>query len=292
MDQAGTLRNMSGKKGQKEKKKTGRSKNVKVVAVTSGKGGVGKTNVVANLAYSLSMLGKKVMVLDADLGLGNLDILLGLAPKYNMTDVIAGRKKIHEIVVEGPGGISILPAGSGIQEMTELSNGHKANLLTQMDELEEEIDFLLIDTGAGISSNVMFFNVAAHDILVVTSPEPTAITDAYALMKVMSKNYSENRFQLLVNYVKSEREAKAVYKNLCTVSDQFLNISIDYTGFILFDPMVTRAVRDQKPILEILPGSPASVCFRRLARSMANSTEEVTPTGSIQFFWKKIFQIA
>ena len=289
MDQAGTLSTISEDHINSEQASR---KHVRVIAVTSGKGGVGKTNLVANMAFSLSKLGKKVLVLDANLGLGNLDILLGLTPKYNMTDVIAGRKTIQEIVVEGPGGIKILPASSGIQEVTELTNGHKANLLTQIDQLEEEIDFLLIDTGAGISSNVMFFNVAAQDILVVVSPEPTAITDAYALMKVLSKNYSVNQFQLLINTVKSEKEARAVYKNLCTVSDRFLNISIDYLGHILYDPALSRAVREQKAIVEFLPGSPASLCFRRVAREVASRAKDAEPKGNIQFFWKRIFQVA
>lgn len=290
MDQAGTLRSMVKSRGAEER---GCGKSVKVIAVTSGKGGVGKTNVVANLAFALSSFNsKRVMVLDADLGLGNLDILLGLTPRYNLTDVIAGRKRIHEIVIEGPGGMKILPASSGIQEVTNLSAGYKANLLTQVDELEDEIDYLLIDTAAGISSNVTFFNAAANDIIVVASPEPTSITDAYALMKVMSTQYSENQFQLLVNSVKSDSEAKGVYRKLSTVADRFLNITIDYLGFIQHDPTVTRAVREQKAITAIYPGSPASRCYKRLARQLLKRRGSDRPDGNIQFFWKRIFQVA
>jgi len=288
MDQAGTLRTIVNQ----QEKNEGPIKQVKVIAVTSGKGGVGKTNIVANLAYTLSAVNRKrVMVLDADLGLGNLDILLGLAPEYNLADVIEGRKNVREIVLEGPGGIKILPAGSGIQTITELGRADKANLLTQIDELEEEIDFLLIDTAAGISSNVMFFNVAAQEILVVASPEPTSITDAYALMKVMSQEYAENHFKLLINSVKNEAEAKGVYKKLCTVADRFLNISIDYFGFVVTDPVVTRSVRQQKAIAELFPGSPASLCFRSMANSLLESSDSDGVTGNIQFFWKRIFQI-
>lgn len=278
--------------GEKKQRDKGQWRHVNVIAVTSGKGGVGKTNAVANLAYSLSMLGKKVMVLDANIGLGNLDVLLGLEPSYNMTDVIDGRKKIHEIVIQGPGGIRILPSSSGIHDVAELSKGQKANLITQMDELDEDIDFLLIDAGSGISDNVMFFNVVAHDIIIVVSPEPTSIIDAYAQMVVMSHNYSEHRFQLLVNSVKSEAEAKAVYKNLCNITDRFLNISLDYLGFILDDPCVTRAVRKQKAIVEIFPDSPASQCFLRIAHTMAVQTDSQSPKGNIQFFWKRLFQVA
>lgn len=289
MDQAGTLRTMS-EAGPAERPP--RSGAVKVIAVTSGKGGVGKTNVVANLAYSLCALGKKVMVLDADLGLGNLDILLGLAPKHTLTDVIQGRKGVQDIVIHGPGGIQILPASSGIQSVTELDGDHKANLLDQMDAFDDAIDFLLIDTGAGISSNVMFFNLAAREILVVASPEPTSITDAYALMKVLSQNHSQNRFQLLVNSVRNEAEAKSVYKSLCTVADRFLNISIVYVGHILYDPTVTKAVRAQKILLEVFPESPASLCFKTIARDLARRDENDSPRGSLQFFWKRVFQVA
>jgi len=288
MDQAGTLRTIV----KQQDRYDGPIRQVKVIAVTSGKGGVGKTNIVANLAYTLSAVNRKrVLVLDADLGLGNLDILLGLAPEYNLADVIEGRKNIREILLEGPGGIKILPAGSGIQTITELGRADKANLLTQIDELEEEIDFLLIDTAAGISSNVMFFNVAAQEILVVASPEPTSITDAYALMKVMSQDYAENHFKLLVNSVKNEAEAKAVYKKLCTVADRFLNISIDYFGFVVADPVVTRSVRQQKAIADLFPGSPASLCFRSMANRLLESSDPAGVTGNVQFFWKRIFQI-
>lgn len=290
MDQAGTLRNMVGNRPRTDEID---GAGVKVIAVTSGKGGVGKTNVVANLAFALASLNeKKVLVLDADLGLGNLDILLGLAPRHNLTDVIAGRKRIHEIIVEGPGGMKILPASSGIQEVTALSAGYRANLLTQLDELEQEIDYLLIDTAAGISSNVTFFNAAANEIVVVTSPEPTAITDAYALMKVMSRKYGASRFQLLVNSVKSETEAKGVYGKLSSVADRFLNITIDYLGFIQHDPTVTRAVREQRAIAEKYPGSPASLGFKRLARQVLKRDGQVAPDGNIKFFWKRIFQVA
>lgn len=289
MDQAGTLRSMVGSQGGAEGM---RRSGVKVIAVTSGKGGVGKTNVVANLAFTLASLNKKkVLVLDADLGLGNLDILLGLAPRHNLSDVIAGRRRIHEIIIDGPGGMKILPASSGIQEVTELSAGYRANLLTQLDELEQEIDYLLIDTAAGISSNVTFFNAAANDIVVVTSPEPTAITDAYALMKVMSRKYGASRFQLLVNSVKSESEAKGVYGKLSSVADRFLNITIDYLGCVQHDPTVTRAVREQRAIAEKYPGSPASVCFKRLARQVLKRDGQVTSDGNIKFFWKRIFQV-
>jgi flagellar biosynthesis protein FlhG len=172
-----------------QEKGVNRRSNTRIIAITSGKGGVGKTSIVANLGYAFGQLGKKVLILDADLGLGNLDILLGLAPKYNLSHVITGEKNITEITLEGPGNIKILPASSGIQELTLLTTKQRDHILAELDLLIEPVDILLIDTAAGISSNVMHFNAAAQEIIVVVAPEPTSITDAYALMKVLSLNY-------------------------------------------------------------------------------------------------------
>src|SRR3989337_4164928 len=158
---------------------------VKVISVTSGKGGVGKTNVVVNLAYALTQIGKKVLILDADMGLGNIDVMLGLAPEYNLYHLINGEKSLSEVMTSGPGGMKILPAGSGIQELSELTANQKLNLLAALARIDNSIDVVLIDTAAGISGNVMYFNTAAQDIVVVASPQPTSITDAYALMKIL-----------------------------------------------------------------------------------------------------------
>ncbi|MBW2708821.1 MAG: AAA family ATPase, partial [Deltaproteobacteria bacterium] len=176
---------IAGRGGATEKNKSERRKpHTRVIAVTSGKGGVGKSNIVANLGFVISRLGKKVLILDADLGLGNLDVLLGLAPKYNLSHVITGAKTISEIVIEGPGKVKILPAPSGIQELSDLTDEQELRMFTALDSLIDSVDYFLIDTGAGISSNVMRFNSSAPEIIVVVSPEPTSITDAYALMKV------------------------------------------------------------------------------------------------------------
>ena len=159
---------------------------IRVISVTSGKGGVGKTNVVTNLAMALASAGQKVLVWDADLGLANIDVLLGLKPEFNIQHLLNGEKSLREILVEGPGGFKIMPASSGIQELSHLGEGQKVRLLSELDEYDDDLDYLLIDTGAGISSNVMYFNMAAQERIVVVTPEPTSITDAYALIKVMS----------------------------------------------------------------------------------------------------------
>jgi flagellar biosynthesis protein FlhG len=282
MDQATTLREMvegSPRQG---------TPLVQVIAVTSGKGGVGKTNVVANLALSLSLVGKRVLVLDADLGLGNLDVLLGLVPRYTLEHVLSGEKRLSEIIVPGPGGMMILPASSGMQDLTNLTHDQQLLLQEELEHVSTEVDVLLIDTGAGISSNVLFFAVAAQEILVVASPEPTSITDAYALMKVLSHRFSERHFRLLVNMAKSQREAREVYRKIGMAADRFLDISIDYVGYIPADDHVPMAVCKQRPVVDAFPHSPASQGFHRLADTVRNWGPSVTAKGSVQFFWHRL----
>lgn len=255
-----------------------------VIAITSGKGGVGKTNIVANLGYSLSRAGKKVLILDADFGLGNLDVLLGLAPKFNLSHAVAGLKKVSEITVEGPGGMTILPASSGIEEMTKLSASQRMQLLGELDALLSGKDILLIDTAAGISANVMYFNAAAQEVIVVVSPEPTSLTDAYALMKIMSMRYSRRRFNLLVNMAVDEEEGLDIYRQLKSVSDRFLEIDMRYLGYILRDDNVTKCVRKQKVISQHLPSSLASQCFVTLSRRVCEFPRLSPGEGGTHFF--------
>lgn len=243
----------------------------KIITITSGKGGVGKTNIVANLGFTLCRFGKKVLILDADLGLGNLDVLLGLTPKYNLSDVIHGDKQLSEIIIAGPGRLKILPAASGIQELTELSTEERYLVFSQLSELIMDFDIVLIDTAAGISSNVLFFNINADEILVVVTPEPTSITDAYALMKVLSVKYGINHFNLVVNAATSEQEANDVYRQLSLVADRFLNIKIDYYGRVVQDEKLKKGVRQQKVVTEMAPLAKASRDFSILARKIANA---------------------
>ena len=280
---------MAGKKAATDvRKRETRKSRTRVIAVTSGKGGVGKSNIVANLGFVLSRLGKKVLILDADLGLGNLDVLLGLAPKYNLSHAIAGEKTISEIVIEGPGNIKILPAPSGIQELSDLTDDQKTRMFTALDSLIDSVDFFFIDTGAGISSNVMHFNSSAPEIMVVASPEPTSITDAYALMKVLSLDYSRKCFKLVVNMARNPKEAMEVYKQLDLVADRFLDIKIEYMGHVLFDENIRRGVRLQKVVSEINPDTKASRCFASLAKEIFESRPSDVPEGDTNFFWRKL----
>jgi flagellar biosynthesis protein FlhG len=258
---------------------------LKVVTISSGKGGVGKTNVVANLAVALSQLGRRVILLDADLGLGNLDVLLGLAPKYNFGHVIKGEKSIDEIMVEGPGGIKIIPAASGMQELTSLSAEQKINLFSQLEGLDDDIDIMLIDTAAGISQNVLFFNIVASEMIVIASPEPTSIVDAYALIKVLHTKHGEKKFRLLVNQAKDDKEGLEVYRNVSVVAEKFLNISIDYMGFIPYDENLRKAVRQQKPVIELFPKSKASKSFVEMAK-VIDAFPPPETRDNLQFFMK------
>ena len=263
---------------------------VRVVAVTSGKGGVGKTNVTANLAVALAHLGRRVMVLDADLGLGNLDVLLGLTPKFSLADVLSGQRRLREVLVPGPGGITVLPAGSGFQNLTALSDHQIRELQSEMDELQEETDILLIDTGAGIGRNVTSFATMAQDIIVVAAPEPTSLTDAYALMKVLSTQYGERRFRLLVSMTRSLTDGQDVYRKLSLVAERFLHISINFLGSIPFDPRLTEAVCQQRPLVELYPQSKAAQAFLGLAHDLAEWPLPESPKGGLQFFWQSLLR--
>jgi len=264
--------------------------NTRVIAITSGKGGVGKTNIVANLGYAYTKLGKKVLIFDADLGLGNLDVLLGLAPKYNLSHVFMGEKKIENILLDGPGNMKILPASSGIQELTHLTKDQKIQILTELDLLIDDVDVLFIDTAAGISSNVMDFNATAQEIIVVVSPEPTSITDAYALMKVLSLKYSEKVCKLLVNMTTRPEEGLEIFRQLRLVTERFLDINIEYMGCILFDEKVTRGVKSQKIVSELYPDTQVSKCFDKLAQKISLWPALNQPKGGSNFFWRHLIQ--
>jgi flagellar biosynthesis protein FlhG len=262
------------KTGGPDKSTKRRMSNTRVISVTSGKGGVGKTNIVANLGFAFAQLGKKVLILDADLGLGNLDVLLGLAPKFNLSHVILGEKSVNDIIVEGPGKMLILPASSGIQELTQLTQNQKVKILSELDQLIGAVDILFIDTAAGISSNVMDFNVTAHEIIVVVSPEPTSITDAYALMKVLSLKYAEKCCKVIVNLAGTSQQGREVFRQLNMVTERFLDMNLDYLGSVLFDANITQGVKQQKLVSELYPDTKASRCFTDLARKISTSFDQ------------------
>ena len=266
-----------------------RSGPFRVISVTSGKGGVGKSNIVVNLGLALAQQGLKVLLIDADLGLGNLDILLGLTPKFTIQDVLSLRQSFDDVIVEGPGGLKILAASSGIPELAMLGKSQKLFLLDEMDHYTEEVDVVIIDTGAGISPNVLFFNIAARERIVVVNNQPPSIADAYALIKVLATQYGEKSFKLLVNGLSHDREAVLVYRTLLKVTERFLGqeISLDYLGLIPLDEAVPQAVMRQEPVLALYPQTPSSKSFVALAQSLWESPRPSGIDGNIKLFWRR-----
>ncbi len=261
---------------------------VQVVAVTGGKGGVGKTNVSVNLGIALCRIGRRVTLFDADLGLANVDVLLGLKPRRNLSDVLAGNATLADVMLPGPRGLRIVPAASGTQEMVNLGPREHAGIITAFSEVAHQMDVLLIDTAAGISSEVISFLVAAQEILVVVCNEPTSITDAYALTKVLNQQYGVKRIRILVNMVRSAQEADGVFSKLVTVADRFLNVTLDYAGFIPFDEHVRRAVQRQRSVVDAYPASPASQSFMELARRVDSWPLPKVPRGHLEFFVERL----
>jgi flagellar biosynthesis protein FlhG len=264
-------------KGKQERKKY-----VKTIAVASGKGGVGKTNVVANLAIAIKKLGKDVLIMDADLGLSSIDVLLNIAPRYTIQHVLNGEMKLQDILIDGPKGIRILPASSGVQELTALNEFQRLRVLEEFDSFDCNIDVLLIDTAPGISENVAFFCIAAQEIIIITSREPTALTDAYALIKVLCTRYQEKEFFIIVNSVRNSYEGFEVFRRLSLATERFLNISLDYLGYIPCDANVQEAVRAQKAFVDIYPNGLATRQIHEIATKVLNPNNKVK--GTLQFF--------
>ncbi|USD65990.1 MinD/ParA family protein [Vibrio sp. SCSIO 43136] len=260
----------------------------KVIAVSGGKGGVGKTNVTLGLAISMARQGKKVVVLDADLGLANVDVMLGIRPKRNLWHVLAGECSLEEAMVEGPHGIKIIPATSGTKSMTELTPAQHAGLIRAFGSVEEEMDVLLIDTAAGISDMVVSFARAAQDVLVVVCDEPTSITDAYALIKLLSREHQVQRFKIVANMVRSYREGRELFAKLTLVTERFLNVSLELVACIPLDDKVRQAVKKQKIVVDAFPRSPAALALSSLANKAITWPIPKTPSGHLEFFVERL----
>jgi flagellar biosynthesis protein FlhG len=275
-DQASSLRRMN------------QSRLIKVIAVTGGKGGVGKTNVTLNTAISLAQQGKRVMVLDADLGLANVDVLLGLRVEKNLSHVLSGECTLDEVLVEGPYGIKIAPATSGSQSMTELTPIEHAGLIRAFSELQSQIDVLIVDTAAGISDMVLSFSKASQDIMMVVCDEPTSLTDAYALIKILNKEHGVFRFKIVANMVRSMREGDELFSKLSKVTNRFLDVALELVAVIPFDENVRKSVRKQKAIVEAFPTSPAAMAIRKLAKKAVEWPIPNQPGGHLEFFLEQL----
>jgi flagellar biosynthesis protein FlhG len=247
------------------------------LAITSGKGGVGKSSVAVNLAVALARLRHRVLLLDADFGLGNVDVLMGLAPTAHVGHVLTGEKPIREVIVPGPCGVQVIPASSGMPQLTALSDGQWDRLGDALDEVADEFDYVLIDTGAGISDTVVEAIRLASRAIVVTQLEPTAVVDAYALIKLLSTTDPAQEIEIVVNNARDASEAQLVFTQLQVASTRFLKRRIHFAGFIAHDPAVRDAVLVQRPIVDHLPQSPASRCFRILASRLAGAAPERAP---------------
>lgn len=257
---------------------------VQVIAVTGGKGGVGKTTVAVNLSLALAELGRRVVLLDGDLGLANIDALLGLSPKYTLADLIKGHCELSDVLVRGPGGVRIVPAASGIQSMVRLSPAQHAGLIQVFSEIGDSLDVLVIDTAAGIGDSVVSFVRAAQEVLLVVSDEPTSITDAYALIKLLNRDYGMNRFRVLANMVQSPQEGRALFVKLTKVTDNFLDVTLWYVGAVPYDECARRAVQKRRAVYEHFPHSKCAQAFQRIALKVDAWPLPTTPRGHVEFF--------
>lgn len=273
-----------------EEELNGKHKLTKVVTVASGKGGVGKTNFTLNLGLALAELGQKVLILDADLGLANIDVILGVSPKFNLLHVINGEKDLSEVILEGPKGVKIIPGGSGIYELADLEEWQLERFLIRLANLENESDYLLIDTGAGISKNVLNFTLAADEIFIITTPEPTSITDAYGLIKTINKHNFFGEIKLVVNKAISYEEAEIAAKKLQIVVKKFLkDCNLTILGYILDDKAVPLAVKKQQPFLLDSPTSIATGNIYNLASRISNQSYETQKATGLKQYFQKIF---
>ena len=263
---------------------------VQVIAVTGGKGGVGKSNVSINLSVCLAQMGRRVALLDADLGLANIDILLGLTPKRNLEDVLSGDCSLLDIMLNGPAGIRIIPASSGTQKMTMLGSMEHAGLIHAFSEISDQIDVLVIDTAAGISDSVVSFVRAAQEVLVVVCDEPSSITDAYALIKLLNKEYGVDRFRVVANMTRSTQEGRNLYNKLTQVAERFLDVTLQYVGHIPFDETVRKAVQRQRAVVELSPRSKAALAYKQLAEKVDLWPLPSTPRGHLEFFVERLVQ--
>jgi flagellar biosynthesis protein FlhG len=279
IDQASSLRTMN------------QSKQIKVIAVTGGKGGVGKTNLTLNLAIAAAKQGQRVMVLDADLGLANVDVMLGLRVDKNLSHVLSGDCTLDEVLVTGPYGIKIAPATSGTKSMAELGVHEHAGLIRAFSELKTPIDLMLVDTAAGISDMVVSFSRAAQDVVMVVCDEPTSLTDAYALIKILNREHGVFKFKIVANMVRSEREGRELFSKLSKVTGRFLDVALELVSIVPFDENVRKAIRKQTAVVDAFPGSPASKAISKLAERSMTWPIPTQAGGHLEFFIENLVSL-
>jgi flagellar biosynthesis protein FlhG len=264
------------------------SRPVKVLAVTSGKGGVGKTTVSTNLAVAIAAKGRDVMLVDADLGLANVDVLLGVSSRFHLGHVISGECRLEDAIVMGPHGLQIVPAASGIKRMANLTAAEHAGLIQAFSELYHSIDVLVIDTAAGLHDSVVTFTQAAHHVLVVVCDEPASITDAYALIKVLSREHGVSRFQILASQTRRSAEGPDLFQKLRRVCDRFLNVTLEFAGSVPFDDYLRRAVQRQTAVVDAYPGAISSLALKNLAVKADTWSVPQGARGHLEFFIERM----
>lgn len=264
----------------------------RVMSITSGKGGVGKTHCSINLAIALARLGKNVLVLDADLGLANVDVMLGLKPQGTLHDVILGSKTLSEIILDGPEGIAVIPSSSGIQSLCTLSAAERVFLLQEIERVAADFDYLLIDTSAGISTEVMYFNSASAEVVCVITGEPTSLTDAYATIKVLGQQYGEKNIAIIANNVPNAEEGLKSFNRLARSVQRFLQVELSYLGAIPTDASVGHAVQEQRAVIDMFPSSRAAVAVAGIARRIDAEFHDLRVKGGMQFFFRQLMELS
>ncbi len=265
-------------------------KPLRVIAITGGKGGIGKTTISVNLAIAFAKLKKKVLLFDADLGLANVDVMLGLNPDKNIHDVLLGKSELHDVCIQGPHGIKIIPSASGVQKMADLNSSESVELIRSFSSLTNNMDIMIVDLASGISNQVMDFTHAAQDILVVICNEPSSLMDSYAVIKVLHNKYSRSRFGVIVNKVKNSHEGFDVFSKFQAATSKFINISMHYLGHIPQDDYISIAARDRVSLVDKFPQSNAAVSINNLAHGINHWRDDGSLMGGIQFFFERLVQ--
>lgn len=261
---------------------------VQVIAVTGGKGGTGKTSVAVNLATAFAKAGRKAMLLDGDLGLANVDVLLGLTPRCTLEHVLKGERRLEEVIVESSAGVRVVPAASGVARMAALSPSEQAGIVRAFSALPGPLDVLIVDTAAGISDSVLQFCQSAQQVLVVLRDEPTSLTDTYALIKVLSRNHGVRQFRVLANMTRASGQGEAAFRRLQRVTDRYLDVVLDFVGAVPEDISVQKAIQAQRAVVELFPASPAAQAFKRLASTASRWPLPAGPSGRLEFFLERM----